>query len=107
MSIQQKSTRTEPTREEVGYFGMAWVNWMKIHHKKLVQELKNNKSFVEVAKSVNADAEDYLELLEGQYESRNPRPLQYEETVRWEQTRDFYTHSIVMREQVLHPYTQP
>jgi len=106
----QIPTGNEPTIEEVGGYGMAWANWMEDNHKKLVREMRKNKTFVEVAKSVNESAVRYKALLDRQYEQMHPRPYSFEgdDSLRaWEFTRDFYTDSTVMRERVLLAYTQP
>jgi uncharacterized iron-regulated protein len=104
----QISTGDELTIEEVGGYGMKWANWMEDNHKKLVREMKKNKTFAAVAKSTNEYARSYRELLNRQYEQLHPRPYEFEgeEALQaWKFTRDFYTDSEVMRERVLHPYT--
>ena len=68
---------------------------MRFHHK-----------FLTVARAIDDYAFQYKELLDKQYEEAYPRPDGFEECLKWEQTRQFYTNNTVMRERVLVPYTE-
>jgi hypothetical protein len=100
---------TEPSvdDEPIGTYGTLWQEWMQNHHKKLVREMRRKGTFEAVARSVDDDAWRYRELLDRQYEEMHTRPLTFEEIVSWERTREYYTDSAVMRDNVLHPYTEP
>ena len=91
----------------IGTYGWAWINWMQTHHKKLVREMKSNNIFHAVARSVDKSAWEYREILDRDYAKLYPRPTKYEDVVKWERTRTFYTDSTVMRERVLVAVTQP
>ena len=105
MDYKQSQISTED--EIVGTYGTAWIEWMEIHHEELVREMKRKNTFLEVARSVDDTAWEYRNLLDRQYEEQHPRPETFEEIVRWERTREYYTDSTVMRESVLIPITTP
>lgn len=99
----EKSIEEEP----IGSYGTAWLNWMNKHHKGKVLQMQLKHIFLTVARSVDKAAWEYRELLDSQYARMNPRPTDFEETVKWETMRAFYTDSAVMRERVLIPITTP
>ena len=95
-----------PTEEmDIGTYGIKWLEFMRGHHPKLVRELQQKGTLYKVAQSVDDYAWDYRELLDKQYAELHPRPHTFEEIVKWEYTRKFYTDSAVMRERVLIPHT--
>ncbi len=103
-------TDSEPTLDEepVGVYGMKWMNFMEEHHPDLVEMMQFRNTYLTVARSVDKSAQTYRELLDEQYAQMNPRPTEdYEEIRKWEETRQFYTDSTVMRERVLIPITTP
>ena len=100
----------EPSTEEepIGSYGMAWIHFMESNHPELVEVMRMKHSFLTTARSVDRNAWEYRELLDRQYEQANPRPNgTYEENLKWEKTRAFYTDGTVMRERVLVPVTRP
>jgi hypothetical protein len=108
MTYQQLSI-SEPSYENVGYYGIKWLEFMENHHPKLFNRLKKNQTLYTVARSVNKDAKDYKNLLDRQYEQLHPRPYEWEDMSEhrsWEFTRDFYTEHTVMVETVLLPYAK-
>jgi len=109
MTNKTNQTITEPSVEaaEIGTYGAAWIDWMQTHHKKLVREMKSKNTFLAVAMSVDKSAWEYRAILDRDYAKMNPRPTKYEDVVKWERTREFYTDSTVMRERVLVAVTQP
>ena len=92
---------------QVGNYGMKWLEWMEENHPRLVKEMERKQNLFEVAQSVDDAAWDYRELLDTQYMKHNPRPKTFEEIVKWETMRCYYTDGQVMREKVLIPYTKP
>ena len=100
----------EPSMEEepIGSYGMAWMHFMESNHPELVEVMRMKHSFLTTARSVDKSAWEYRMLLDRQYEQMNPRPnTGFEENLRWEKTRAFYTDGTVMRERVLIPVTRP
>jgi hypothetical protein len=102
-------TGAEPSIEEkpIGAYGMKWIEWIRANHPHLVNRMKLKHNFLTVARSVDAAAWEYRELLDKQYAKANPRPFGFEKIVEWEKTRTFYTDGQVMRERVLIPVTEP
>ena len=102
-------TGLEPSMEEepIGSYGMQWIDFMEKNHPGLVEMLRMKNQFLTVARSVDATAWEYRELLDKQFARENPRPTDFNETLQWEQARMFYTDSAVMREKVLIPLTAP
>ena len=101
---------TEPSMEQepIGSYGTAWMHFMEDNHPELVEVMRMKHSFLTMARSVDKSAWEYRELLDRQYEQMNPRPNgTFEENLRWEKTRAFYTDGTVMRERVLIPLTRP
>jgi len=94
-------------QESVGSYGATWMNWMECNHKKKVREMKAKKTFLSVARSVDADACKYRELLDREYERFYPRPATFDEIRKWEFTKAYYNDGTVMRERVLIPVTTP
>jgi hypothetical protein len=93
--------------QNIGYYGMKWLEFMGSHHPRIFRELKKNQTLYEVAQSVNNYARDYKDLLDRQYEQLHERPSEWEgeEAFRkWKFTRDFYTDHEVMVERVLVPH---
>ena len=98
----------EPSMEEepIGSYGMSWIRFMKENYPHLVELMRLHHKFLTVARKVDEYAFHYKELLDEQYAKSYPRPDGFEECLKWERTRDFYTDSTVMRERVLVPYTE-
>ncbi|MGN0676351.1 MAG: TnpV protein [Ruminococcus sp.] len=101
-------TGLEPTLEKqpIGIYGMKWMDFMEENYPHLVEEMKLYHRYLTVARSVDKSAQDYRDLLDKQYEQMNPRPTNFEEVLKWEQARMFYSDSTVMREIVLIPVTE-
>jgi hypothetical protein len=100
---QTNKTQTQ----NIGHYGMKWLEFMESHHPKIFRELKKKQTLYEVAQSVNVYASDYKSLLDRQYESLHPRPYEWEDESKhrsWKFTRDFYTDHEVMVERVLVPH---
>jgi hypothetical protein len=97
LAMIDPSTEDDP----VGTYGMKWFKFMQGNHPKLVKRMITDGTLVAVARSVDNTAWDYRELLDAQYEKSYPRPNGFEEIVRWETTRTFYTDGEVMRDKVL------
>jgi hypothetical protein len=93
------------TRSEVGSYARKWLDFMVEHHLDLAWEMTKSETLEAVAQSVDDTAWEYRELLDAQYMKQNPRPKTFEEIVKWETTRMFYTDWQVMREKVLIPIT--
>ena len=92
--------------EPIGNYGMAWIHFMEEHHYGLVEVMRLHNKFLTVARAVEDYAFNYKELLDKEYEKAYPRPDGFEECLKWERTRQFYTDGTVMRERVLVPYTE-
>jgi hypothetical protein len=101
--------RIDPSAEDnpVGTYGMKWLGFMQSNHPRLVKKMIASGTLVTVARSVDDSAWEYRELLDEQYARAYPRPNGFEEIVKWETTRTFYTDGEVMRDRVLVPITQP
>ena len=94
--------------EPIGSYGMAWMHFMEENHPELVEVMRMQHRFLTTARSVDRSAWEDRELLDRQYEQMYPRPNgTFEENLRWEKTRAFYTDGTVMRERVLIPLTRP
>jgi hypothetical protein len=104
MTYKQLSLVSE---ESIGTYGTAWLNWMESNHKKIFRELKSKSILFAVARSIDKSAWEYREILDRDYAKMYPRPVKYEDIVKWERTREYYSDSTVMRERVLYPYTAP
>ena len=98
---------TPEITELAGYYGSQWITWMEEHHKDKVREMKSEGTFLAVARSVDRDAWNYRKLLDRQYEELHPRPCADDDIEAWKFTRDYYTDSTTMRDNVLMAVTQP
>ena len=103
MTYQQQILLEE---KPIGSYGRRWMEWMENNHKGKVRQMKKSGTYHDVARSVDKRAWDYKQLLDRQYEQMHPRPLEIEGLVNdelraWKFTRDFYTDSAVMRDDVL------
>ena len=105
MPENEQNTSVEP----IGVYGMRWMNFMEEQHSNLVKMMQQKQQYLDVARSVDRSAMEYREILDEQYEQMNPRPesYQFEELLKWEQARMFYSDGAVMRERVLIPITTP
>ena len=101
-------TGLEPSMEEepIGIYGMKWMDFMEENYPHLVEEMKLYHRYLTVARSVNSKAENYRDLLDDQFAEMNPRPTDFEEVLKWEQAKMFYSDSTVMREIILVPVTE-
>ncbi|MDE5834416.1 MAG: TnpV protein, partial [Ruminococcus sp.] len=101
-------TDLEPSIEEepIGIYGMKWMDFMEEHYPHLVEEMRLYHRYLTVARSVDRKAQEYRDLLDDQFAEMNPRPTGFEEVLKWEQARMFYSDSTVMREIVLVPVTE-
>jgi len=79
---------------------MKWLDFMQGNHPKLVKRMITDGTLVAVARSVDDKAWEYRELLDAQYAKQHPRPTSYEDVVKWEKTRMFYTDNEIMRDKV-------
>jgi hypothetical protein len=91
--------------DQIGSYAEKWFAFMEENHPRLVKKMLADGTLLDVAQSVDDTAWDYRELLDAQYMKQNPRPKTFEEIVKWETTRMFYTDGQVMREKVLIPIT--
>lgn len=87
--------------EQIGYYAQAWMRFMEENHPELADEMQQQGTFEDVARSVNRSACDYSDLLRQQYAQQNPPPDNPEAYRSWKYTRDYYIDSAVMRERVL------
>ena len=95
---------SEAEIEDVGYYGMKWLEFMENHYPNIYRRLEKSETLYTIAQSVDKSAWEYRELLDRQYEQLHPRPYEWEdesEHSSWKFTRNFYTDSAVMRERVL------
>ncbi|HBN10806.1 MAG TPA: TnpV protein [Ruminococcus sp.] len=101
-------TGLEPSMKEepIGIYGLRWMDFMEENYPHLVEEMKLYHRYLTVARSVNRNAMEYRDLLDSQYEQMTPRPTDFEEILKWERARAFYSDSTVMRERVLVPVTE-
>ena len=88
-------------QDTIGYYGHAWMSFMKENHPKLAAQLKERGTFEAIARSVNQSACDYCDLLNWQYTQQKPPSDDPEAYRSWKFTRDYYINSAVMRERVL------
>ena len=109
MAYKNNTAVMKSSTEEVyvGNYGSEWLEFMHSNHPDLVEQMIENNSLMAVAQSVDDRAWKYRELLDTQYAKCHPRPTKYEDVVRWEKTRMFYTDGEVMRDKVLVVVTQP
>ena len=88
--------------ENIGSYGMKWIEFMERNYPNLTCELKAENRLEEIACSVDEEAWEYRFLLDSQYAKAHPRPLDgFEDLTAWERTCQFYTDGAVMRERVL------
>jgi predicted unusual protein kinase regulating ubiquinone biosynthesis (AarF/ABC1/UbiB family) len=93
--------------DQIGTYAEKWFAFMERNHPRLVKKMLASGTLLEVAQSVDDTAWEYRELLDAQYMKLHPRPKTFEEIVKWETTRCYYTDGQVMREKVLIPVTTP
>lgn len=91
------------TNEEqtIGRWGIAWQRFMMENYPKDAAELMSTDRWNELALVIDREAWDMWELLRKQYAKENPRPTDFMETVKWENTRGFYVDHEVMEQVVL------
>ena len=87
--------------EPIGIYGLRWMDFMQKNHEREVDVMMTNNKFKTIARRVDKEAEEYNEILFNQYEAENPRPHHFEEILKWEEARQFYVESTVMRDIVL------
>jgi hypothetical protein len=81
---------------------------METQYPEWVEVLRFQHRYLTEARKVDESAWEYRMLLDEQYAKANPRPnTGFEENLRWERTRQYYTDSTVMRERILVPPTVP
>ena len=61
-------------KEQIGYYGQAWMSFIEENHTKLAAQMQKRGTFEAVARSVNQNACDYCDLLRQQYTQQNPPP---------------------------------
>ncbi len=93
--------------DTIGYYGLAWMDFMENNHPDLVEKMKRNGDYEEVAWSVSCRADEYWSLLNRQYIKQNPPPEDPEAYKSWKFTRNYYISSAVMRDKVLVSVTTP
>ncbi|MCR5305494.1 MAG: TnpV protein [Oscillospiraceae bacterium] len=100
----------EPSMEEepIGSYGLAWMHFMETQYPEWVEVLRFQHRYLTEARKVDESAWEYRLLLDEQYAKENPRPnTGFEENLKWERARQFWTDSTVMRERILIPPTVP
>lgn len=85
----------------IGRWGIAWQQFMKENYPEEATELMSTDRWNELALEIDREAWDMWELLRKQYAKVNPRPADFMETVKWENTRGFYVDHEVMEQVVL------
>lgn len=106
--IQTEETEASMDEEPIGIMGMHWIDFMEKNHPILVEEMRFQRKFLTVARSVDKRADEYWEILDKEYDRTNPRPTgDYEKILAWEQAKHFYIDSTVTREVILVPVTEP
>ncbi len=98
----------EPSMEEepIGGYGRRWIAFMEEQYPHLVELMRLHNKFLTVARAVEEYAFRYKQLLDKEYAACYPRPKDFEECLKWEKARRFYTENTVIRERVLIPYTE-
>lgn len=91
------------TNEEqtIGRWGIAWQRFMMENYPEESDELMSADRWNELALVIDREAWKMWELLRKQYAKENPRPTDFMETVKWENTRGFYVDHEVMEQVVL------
>lgn len=85
----------------IGRWGKAWQRFMTENYPTETAELKESDRWDELALEIEREAMSMWELLRKQYAKANPRPTDFMETVKWENTRGFYVDHEVMEQIVL------
>lgn len=86
---------------EIGRWGEAWQRFMEENYPTEAAELMNTERWDELALEIEQEALELWELLRRQYAKANPRPTDFMEAVKWENTRGFYVDHEVMEQIVL------
>lgn len=86
---------------EIGRWGESWQKFMRENYPTESVELMSTERWDELALDVEREALCLWELLRRQYAKANPRPTDFMETVRWENTRGFYIDHEIMEQIVL------
>ncbi|MBR4021778.1 MAG: TnpV protein [Ruminococcus sp.] len=106
--IQTEKQEASMDEEPIGISGLQWIKFMEKNHPILVEEMRFQRKFLTVARSVDKRADEYWEILDKEYDRTNPRPTgDYEKILAWEQAKHFYIDSTVTREVILVPVTEP
>ena len=93
--------------EPIGIYGLQWMHFMEKEYPEWVEVLQFEHRYLTEARKIDKSAWEYRLLLDAQYEKENPRPDNFEETVAWARTQQFFSDSTVMREMILVPPTVP
>lgn len=95
--------QAEPTTDEepIGQYGVEWMKNMEKNYPETVDYLRLQHRFLTIARVVDQEANQYMEFLNEQFEQMNPRPTNFEDILKWERARMYYSEGIVMREKVL------
>jgi hypothetical protein len=91
------------TEEFLGIYAQRWLTWAEKNYPQATARLRQSRKVLTTAREVEKSAQNYKEVLEKEYQIHNPRPLKFEEILKWEEQKDLEIDSKIMRERVLIP----
>lgn len=93
--------KTADDQLEIGRWGEAWQRFMVENYLTETAKLMNTERWYDLTLEIEREALELWELLRRQYAKTNPRPTDFMETVKWENTRGFYVDHEIMEQIVL------
>lgn len=87
--------------EDIGHYGEKWRKFMTENYPEVIPSLQGRLKWDLIPRQVDKEALEYRSLLRKQYAQENPRPTEFTELVKWENTLGMIIDRAIMEDVVL------
>ncbi|MCM1167649.1 MAG: TnpV protein [Lachnospiraceae bacterium] len=101
MELGLTDEEQELMNEDIGQYGEKWRQFMRENHPEVIPSLEGRLKWELIPRQVDKEAWEYRELLRKQYAAKHPRPTEFGELVKWENTLGMMIDCAIMEDVVL------
>lgn len=91
----------ELMNEDIGHYGEKWREFMTENYPEVIPSLQGRLKWDLIPRQIDKEALEYRSLLRKQYAQKNPRPTEFAELVKWENTLGMLIDRAIMEDVVL------
>ncbi len=87
--------------EDIGQYGEKWREYMTENFPEVIPSLQGRLKWELIPRQVDKEVLEYREMLRKQYTEKNPRPTEFVELMKWENTLEMLIDRAIMEDVVL------